>query len=86
MSMVRNGVTRLHYTLATSMGMMTSKAGAGTYALEAFPQRWHRIVWEALDIRTNPERQRSLSNRGTVRRRHDACAYIAKVIEGALAR
>lgn len=52
------GVTRLHYTLAT--GMVTSKAGAGAYALETFPERWHRILREAVDIRTNQERKRSL--------------------------
>lgn len=64
------GVTRLHYTLTT--GEITSKTGAGAYALEAFPERWHRIVREAVDIRTNRERTRSLYGRGTVRRRREA--------------
>ncbi|KAB8189397.1 DUF4111 domain-containing protein [Nonomuraea phyllanthi] len=46
---VVTGVSRLHYTLAT--GEITSKAGAGRYALEAFPERWHRVVKEALRLR-----------------------------------
>jgi hypothetical protein len=43
------GVSRLHYTLAT--GEITSKDGAGRHALVTFPERWHRIVREALRIR-----------------------------------
>ncbi|GII81810.1 hypothetical protein Sru01_67920 [Sphaerisporangium rufum] len=43
------GVVRLHYTLAT--GDITSKEGAGRHALETFPERWHRVVEEALRIR-----------------------------------
>ncbi|CAM3262480.1 aminoglycoside adenylyltransferase domain-containing protein [Stackebrandtia soli] len=43
------GVTRLHYTLTT--GHITSKTGAGQYALKVFDERWHPIVEEALAIR-----------------------------------
>ncbi len=78
------GVTRLQYTIAT--GEITSKTGAGAYALEAFPERWHKVVHEAVDIRANPERTRSLYGRNTLRRRRDARAYIAMVIEDALGR
>ena len=78
------GVTRLHYTIAT--GQVTSKAGAGAHALRVFPERWHRIVREATDIRTNRDRTRSLYGRNGLRRRRDARAYIAMVIEDALAR
>ncbi|MFG1705971.1 aminoglycoside adenylyltransferase domain-containing protein [Nonomuraea sp. M3C6] len=46
---VVTGVARLHYTLAT--GEITSKAGAGRHALETFPERWHRVVNEALRLR-----------------------------------
>ncbi|MFB4281437.1 aminoglycoside adenylyltransferase domain-containing protein [Nonomuraea sp. MTCD27] len=46
---VVTGVARLHYTLAT--GDITSKTGAGRYALEVFPDRWHRVVNEALRLR-----------------------------------
>ncbi|WP_203872305.1 aminoglycoside adenylyltransferase domain-containing protein, partial [Planomonospora parontospora] len=37
------------FTLAT--GDITSKDGAGRYALETFPERWHRVADEALRIR-----------------------------------
>ncbi|NRQ40771.1 DUF4111 domain-containing protein [Nonomuraea sp. NN258] len=43
------GVSRLHYTLAT--GDLTSKHGAGLHALKTFPERWHRVIREALRIR-----------------------------------
>ncbi|GAT70981.1 DNA polymerase III subunit beta [Planomonospora sphaerica] len=46
---VVTGVARLHYTLAT--GGITSKDGAGRYALETFPARWHHVINEALRIR-----------------------------------
>jgi hypothetical protein len=43
------GISRLHYTLAT--GDIISKEGAGIYALETFPAKWHRVVNECLRIR-----------------------------------
>lgn len=43
------GVSRLHYTLAT--GEIGSKEAAGRYALQTFPERWHRVLNEALRIR-----------------------------------
>jgi hypothetical protein len=43
------GVARLHYTLAT--GEIISKTGAGRHALQAFSERWHRVVNEALRLR-----------------------------------
>lgn len=43
------GVTRLHFTLAT--GHVTSKHGAGLYALETFSPKWHPIIEQALRIR-----------------------------------
>ncbi|MEV0619161.1 aminoglycoside adenylyltransferase domain-containing protein [Nonomuraea sp. NPDC050404] len=46
---VVTGVARLHYTIAT--GEITSKTGAGRHALTAFPERWHRVVNEALRLR-----------------------------------
>ncbi len=46
------GVTRLRYTLAT--GQITSKSGAGRYAMEAFDGCWIRIISEALRIRSKP--------------------------------
>ena len=71
------GVTRLHYTLST--GRITSKEGAGRYALEAFPERWHRVVNECLRIRrggASPSLYRT-----PLTRRHEALGYIAMVID-----
>ena len=43
------GTSRLHHLLATDA--LTSKTGAGRYALEAFDERWHPIVGEAMTLR-----------------------------------
>lgn len=74
------GVTRLHATIAT--GTILSKHGAGTYTLETFPDRWHRIVHEAMRIR---ERERELARlyRNPLVRRKEARAFISVVIEDA---
>jgi hypothetical protein len=47
------GVSRLHHLLA--VGELTSKSGAGRYALAAFGSRWQPIVREALRVRERPE-------------------------------
>ncbi len=75
------GVTRLHYTLAT--GLVTSKHGAGLYALETLPPRWHRILGEALRIRER--RSEGSHYRNLLQRRRDMRAYIATVIDDASA-
>jgi hypothetical protein len=75
------GVTRLHYTLAT--GRITSKHGAGGYALDTFPERWHRIVREALRIREGRRDERQF--RQPFERRRHMREYVAMVIDDALA-
>ncbi|MCU1642202.1 MAG: hypothetical protein JWN03_2477 [Nocardia sp.] len=65
------GVARLHYTIAT--GGITSKEGAGRYALQSFPDRWHHLINEALRIRRN-DSHRSLY-RSPLPRRHDILAF-----------
>ncbi len=46
------GVSRTHYTLST--GAITSKSGAGRYALDVFPSCWHGVVHEAMRCRPRP--------------------------------
>lgn len=77
------GVTRLHATIAT--GQILSKYQAGTYALENFPDRWHRIVREAMRIRAGEDKKTSppLYKRQAPRRRKDARVYIDAVIADA---
>src|SRR5262245_46966035 len=60
------GVSRLHYTLAT--GEITSKEGAGIYALAAFPAKWSRLIEECLRIRRASD-SRSLYRSPFARRR-----------------
>lgn len=43
------GVLRLYYTMQT--GAITSKIGAGEYALKQLPEKWQPIVLEAIRIR-----------------------------------
>jgi hypothetical protein len=73
------GVSRLHYTLAT--GAITSKEGAGIYALATFPARWHRVIEEALRIR-RVAGGHSLY-RWPLSRRRDVLAFTAMVIADA---
>jgi Domain of unknown function (DUF4111)/Nucleotidyltransferase domain len=72
------GVSRQHYTLAT--GEITSKTGAGDYALDAFPSRWHPIITEALRCRPIPlARPESLEQ--AEQRRDEAAAFMQAAIE-----
>jgi hypothetical protein len=75
------GVSRLHFTLAT--GRITSKYGAGLYALGRFPTRWHRPILEALHIRRG--KNGSSLYRTTFARRAELLRYIAMVIDDGLA-
>lgn len=43
------GVTRLHHLLVT--GEMTTKSAAGRWGLTCYPERFHRVLREALRIR-----------------------------------
>ncbi|GAA3102449.1 aminoglycoside adenylyltransferase domain-containing protein [Nonomuraea salmonea] len=56
---VVTGVSRLHYTLAT--GEIASKTDAALHALETFPERWHRVVNEALRLRQDDSAQPSFA-------------------------
>ena len=45
------GVPQLHYTIATLA--VTSKTGAGEYALGVVDRRWHPVIEVAIALRTN---------------------------------
>lgn len=77
------GVTRLHYTLTT--GRITSKRGAGTYALETFPEHWHRIVREAIRLRERRPDDAMYRPDDALRQLGDAQRYVDMVIGDARA-
>ncbi|MDZ5016954.1 DUF4111 domain-containing protein, partial [Clostridium perfringens] len=43
------GVSRLYYTFKERD--ITSKIGAGEYALQNLPERWHKIINESMRLR-----------------------------------
>ncbi len=45
------GVPRLHYTIATLQ--ITSKTGAGRYALEVVDRKWHPVIEAAIALRAD---------------------------------
>ncbi len=53
------GITRLYYTLRERD--VISKTGAGGYALQTLPPRWHGIVREAMQIRAGSAPRVALS-------------------------
>ena len=69
------GISLLHHILAT--GTITSRSGAGDYALTAFDARWHRIASECL--RTRRGQGKPLYANPFARRR-DALDFVAMVI------
>lgn len=73
-------VSRLHYTLKT--GEITSKSGAGLYALHAFPERWQRIVNECLRVRRDTGSPSLYES--ALARRKAALDYIEMVLEESL--
>lgn len=75
------GPARLHHLLAT--GRLTSKSGAGRWALEAFP-RHRAIIEEALRVRERPDEPSAYDD--PARRREDLVALMADVIDDALRR
>lgn len=76
------GISRLHHLLAT--GAMTSKGGAGRYALAAFGSRWRPIIAEALRARENPAEPSAYDHDPAARGR-DTTAFTAMAIDAALA-
>ncbi|MET3728197.1 putative nucleotidyltransferase [Fictibacillus halophilus] len=69
------GVTRLYYSLREKD--ITSKVGAGEYALRTVPETYHQIIREALRIRNGNK----FSHYGSMRkRRSDALSYMKYII------
>jgi Domain of unknown function (DUF4111) len=74
------GAPRLHYTLAT--GEITTKEGAGRYALEAFAPEWRPLIDEALAFWRGTPPTAPYRRRPDLRRRA-AAAFVVHVIESA---
>jgi hypothetical protein len=76
------GVSRLHHLLAT--GELTSKTGAGRYAVEAFGERWRLIVTEALAVRVTGETSGAYDD-DPEQRAEDTIAFTDMVVRDGLA-
>jgi hypothetical protein len=69
------GVLRQFYTFRERS--ITSKTGAGLYGLQHTPQRWHRLIKEALDIRAGAT---GSSYRSRLVRARDAYRFLQTII------
>ena len=76
------GVSRLHHLLAT--GRLTSKTGAGRYALERFGERWRPIVAEAIVYRELDESTGRYDGE-PARRAEDTIDFVDMVVASGLA-
>ncbi|MBB5874230.1 hypothetical protein F4553_007664 [Allocatelliglobosispora scoriae] len=72
------GIPRLHHTLRT--GRITSKTGAGEFALSTYDSRWHRIVTDALAHRSGQPG----TYRNPFTRRRDAVRFTRMALDAAL--
>jgi hypothetical protein len=71
------GISRIHYTMMERD--VASKAAAGIYQLKTVPEKWRRIIREALHIRNEdmaPPQYQSI-----VQRRRDALGYMNFMID-----
>lgn len=66
------GVARVHHMLST--GRITSKCGAGEWALSVAEPEWKRLLEECLRIRNRPDRRSLYHN--PFRRRRDALTFM----------
>ncbi|CAM3427989.1 aminoglycoside adenylyltransferase domain-containing protein [Paenibacillus lupini] len=65
------GVSRIYYSIREQD--MISKTGAGEYALQHVPTRWHRIIQESIQLRSGSKKS---LYRSRLQRRKDALAYM----------
>lgn len=75
------GVSRLHHLLATDA--LTSKTGAGRYAIAAFGPRWRALVTEALAIRVTGQPSGAYDG-AEDRRGTDTVAFVEMVVREGL--
>lgn len=68
------GVSRLHHLLET--GEMTTKSGAGRWALTHYPERFHRVLREALAIRHGDRTEYPDDPAGRARDTADLTAWV----------
>lgn len=69
------GVSRLYYTFKERD--ITSKVGAGEYALRTVPQKWHKIINEAMRLRKG---NKNSYYKSIFERRKDVLNYIDFII------
>lgn len=72
------GTSRLHHLLAT--GALTSKSGAGRYAVDTFGRRWRPLVSDALAVRATGEDAGGY--RGDRRRRGEDTIEFTEMVVG----
>jgi predicted nucleotidyltransferase len=73
------GVARQRYTLAT--GRLTSKTGAGTWARDALPEAWRRVLDECVRLRSGIPSRSLYASRFA--RRGDALRFMEYAIQAA---
>lgn len=76
------GASRLHHLLATDR--LTSKNGAGRYALETFGERWRPVITEAMTVRATGEPSGLYDGR-EVRRGQDTIGFSEMAVREGLA-
>jgi hypothetical protein len=76
------GVCRLHHLLATDR--LTSKTGAGRYALEAFGERWRPVIAEAI-VQRELDESTGTYDGAPARRAQDTIDFSAMVVSSGLA-
>lgn len=70
------GISRIYFTLRERD--VASKSAAGRYVLGTVPEKWHRVINEALRLRNA---EIAPQYKSIIRRRNEALAYIGYMIE-----
>lgn len=70
------GVSRIYYTINEKD--IASKIGAGEYALRTLPERWHKIINEAMRLRKDDNNS---CYKSFISRRKDAIDYMTFIIQ-----